>query len=308
MKFKSFLGVILPLALSSTALADAVVLKNGTLIDAETVTENEDGSALLDFGFQQITIPAAEVSRVIKIEDRLYTFGSDKEYKEVKDASSAVSEACVLVRQPGGLGSGFVIHPDGYLITNAHVIDGSTRIEITVFKKGDEGLEREVFKKVKILSVSRREDLALLKIEPEEEDRKFVFVPVGESRGLEAGDAVFAVGNPYGLERTVSEGVISVASRADESGLSLQHTAPINSGNSGGPLFNMRGEVVGVNARKAGGGDGVGFAISGSVLRMFLDHRDAYAFDPSSQNGGYIYPAPPGAPDADKDAEVTSGS
>lgn len=306
MKYQTLLGAVLILALPSFSSADAVVLKNGTLIDAETVTKNEDGSALLDFGFQKVTIPAEQVSRVIKIEDRLYSFGSDKEFEEVKAASSEVAEACVLVRQPGGLGSGFVIHPDGYLITNAHVIDGSTRIEITVFKKGDEGLEREVFKKVKILSVSRREDLALLKIEPKDEERKFVYVPVGESRGLEAGDAVFAVGNPYGLERTVSEGVISVASRADESGLSLQHTAPINSGNSGGPLFNMRGEVVGVNARKAGGGDGVGFAISGSVLRMFLDHRDAYAFDPSTQNGGYIYPAPPGAPDPDDESEATS--
>ena len=292
----------LTLSLQRPAPAEVVVLKNGTLIDVRSVSENEDGSAELDLGFQKLTLPAGSVARVMDTGERLYTVGSDTVHKDVKAGAAAVSEACVLVKQSSGLGSGFVIHPDGYVVTNAHVVEGTTQLEVTVFKKGDGGLERDVFKKVKILAMSRREDLALLKIEPKEKGRKFAFVPVGESQALKAGDAIFAVGNPYGLDRTLSEGVISVAARADESGLSLQHTAPINPGNSGGPLFNLRGEVVGVNARKVGGGDGVGFAISASVVRLFLDHRDAYAFDPSTQNGGFIYPPPPGAPDPDKDA------
>ncbi len=292
-------AALLTFGTSPRAAAEVIILKNGTLIEANSITGKDGGAAELDLGFQKLTLPADVITRTLDTGDRLYSLGSESLHQDVKSASDAVAEACVLVRQTGGLGSGFFIHPDGYLVTNAHVIDGTTQIEITVFKKKPAGLEREIHKKVRILAVSRREDLALLKIEPADPDQKFASVPIGESRSVKAGDAVFAVGNPFGLDRTLSEGVISVASRADENGLSLQHTAPIHPGNSGGPLFNLRGEVDGENARKIGG-DGVGFAIAASILRLFLDHRDAYAFDPSTQNGGFIYPAPPGAPDSDE--------
>ena len=144
--------------------------------------------------------------------------------------------------------------------------------------------------------------MALLRIDvpkPKEGEKpqRFKSVPLGDSLSVSAGDDVFAIGSPQGLDRTISSGTVSTTERElDESGVFIQHDAPINPGNSGGPLFNLRGEVVGVNSRKGANSDGLGFAIPSSLVKFFLHHRDGYAFDPSSQNGGYIYNRPPTAP------------
>jgi len=299
-----FTGLVL--AKATSVRADSILLWDGSLIEARNYEDLGDegiriGSAEAD---DVLVIPRARVDRIISLPSAPYKASRPgKTFKNVQEGSRAVAEACVLIRQPGGLGSGFVISPSGHVVTNAHVIEGSIQIEVTVFKEKGKSLEREVFKKVKILAVSRLDDLALLKIELKDEKRKFLSVPIGESRELEAGDEVFAIGNPLGLERTVSKGIISVPSRnLDSTGLFMQHDAAISPGNSGGALFNLRGEVIGVNSRKAmaGGAEGLGFAIPGSLLRLFLDHRAAYAFDPSQQNGGFVYPSPPtGADNSD---------
>jgi serine protease Do len=106
---------------------------------------------------------------------------------------------------------------------------------------------------------------------------------------------VFAIGSPLGLDRTVSEGIISVANRVINGRLYLQTTTQINPGNSGGPLFNLKGEVVGVNNMKisAVGAEGLGFSISSNTLKSFIDNRDAYAFDPRNPNAGFRYLSPP---------------
>jgi len=213
-----------------------------------------------------------------------------------------VGPATVQVRTATGLGSGFVISPEGYVITNNHVISGDYNISVILYEQGDKELRKVTFKKVELLAQSPLFDLALLKIHA---DRKFPFVPIAKRNVLEQGQEVFAVGSPLGLERSISSGIVSVRNRVVASGMTLiQHTSQINPGNSGGPLFNRQGEVVGVNNLKIASSsvEGIGFAIPAATVFHFIDNRDAYAFDPRNPNAGYRYLSPPGS------AEVTETS
>ena len=116
---------------------------------------------------------------------------------------------------------------------------------------------------------------------------------LGGSDGVAVGDHVFAIGSPLGLERTVTEGIVSTTTREVQGNLYLQTTAQINPGNSGGPLFNLRGEVVGVINMKLMLGEGIGFAIPVDSVRYFLRHRDAFAFENDNPSNPYRYMPPP---------------
>ena len=118
-------------------------------------------------------------------------------------------------------------------------------------------------------------------------------MPLGQSESLAVGERVFAIGSPLGLERTVTEGIISTKTREMRGDLYLQTTAQINPGNSGGPLFNLRGEVIGVTNMKINVGEGLGFAIPVEEVRSFLNRRDAFAFDNNNPSTGYRYLEPP---------------
>ncbi len=107
------------------------------------------------------------------------------------------------------------------------------------------------------------------------------------------GDSVFAVGSPLGLERTVTQGILSTKTRELEGNLYLQTSTQINPGNSGGPLFNLAGEVVGVTNMKITFGEGLGFAIPVELVKNFLDHRDAFAYSADNPNNPYRYLDPP---------------
>ena len=206
-----------------------------------------------------------------------------------------MGEAVVLIRTPIGLGSGFLIHPDGYIVTNDHVVAGERQISVTQFKGSGAKLAKQNFDNVKILASGGNLDLALLKIEGLGKDFKFPFVTLGSSPNLKQGERVFAIGSPLGLERSVSEGIVSLRNRIISDRLHIQTTAEISPGNSGGPLFNYRGEVVGVNNMKvvAQGAEGLGFSIPVDSLKTFLINRDAYAFDPRNPNAGFRYTTPP---------------
>jgi serine protease Do len=135
-------------------------------------------------------------------------------------------------------------------------------------------------------------DLALLKV-PIPKDLKLRRVILGNLDGLSAGDGVFAIGNPLGFERSVSQGIVSTLNRNFEGLVYLQTDAAINPGNSGGPLFNLRGEVVGVTNMKATQGDNLGFAIPINTVKDFLRSREAFAFSKDNPNTGYRYLDPP---------------
>ena len=171
------------------------------------------------------------------------------------------------------LGSGFVIDPAGYIVTNNHVIEGADEITIN-FANGD-ALE------AKLIGTDPKTDIALLKLTEEPSD-PLPFVPFADSDKTRVGDWVIAIGNPFGLGGSVSAGIISARSRDINSGPYddfLQTDAAINRGNSGGPLFNMDGEVVGVNTAifsPTGGSVGVGFSVPANIVRNIVDQLREY--------------------------------
>ena len=237
----------------------------------------------------------------VKLKPSYFDASLSQKKLEYKNLIKQVSSAVVSVIREKSLGSGFIIHPSGLVITNSHVIANSykEKIILKIFKTEDGILSTEIFKKVKILAKNDRYDLALLKIE-DFEDRVYPFVRLARSYEIEQGDEVVAIGSPHGLERSVTKGYVSVSKRTSnrEGGLFqaiyIQHTAEINPGNSGGPLFNMKGEVIGVNSLGTTHGDGIGFSVTSDCLRFFLDHLDTYKMSPRNMTFDYQYLPVPG--------------
>lgn len=211
--------------------------------------------------------------------------------RTVRELAAELGAAVVQVRTPAGLGSGFFINEDGFLITNFHVTEGETQISVEVFQQKNGELERKVYKQVKIVSLNKFGDLALLKVE-DKDAPKFAHVSLGDSDSLAVGERVFAIGSPLGLERSVTEGIVSTKTRQLQGDLYLQTTAQINPGNSGGPLFNLRGEVVGVTNMKITSGEGLGFAIPVESVIFFLKHRDSFAYDNDNPSNPFRYLEP----------------
>lgn len=152
-----------------------------------------------------------------------------------------------------GLGSGFIVTKDGYIVTNNHVISRAEDIQVVLYDGSRYTAE--------IVGQDAKTDLAVLKIKPEKKLKPVVF---GDSAGLRIGDWVMAIGNPFGLGYTVTVGVVSAKGRSLGLGAYddfIQTDASLNPGNSGGPLFNLGGEVVGVNTAIAARGQGIGFSI-----------------------------------------------
>jgi len=239
------------------------------------------------------TAPRPEPAKIAPSKAGLYSSPSKQgPVRNVRDLVNLIGEAVVQVRTPSGLGSGFFINEEGFLITNFHVIEGETQISLEVYHQKDGQLERRTYKQVRIVAINKFEDLALLRIE-DKDAPKFKYVPMGSADALAVGERVFAIGSPLGLERTVTEGMLSTKTRQMQGELYLQTTAPINPGNSGGPLFNMSGEVIGVTNMKITFGEGLGFAIPVEAVRFFLDHRDAFAYSTDNPSNPYRYLEPP---------------
>ena len=171
------------------------------------------------------------------------------------------------------------------------MIEKETQIEVTVFQKEKNGFEKKKFKKVKIAAINPFVDLALLKIE-DLEGTKVKYAYLGDIDRTQVGEKVFAIGNPLGLERTVTDGVISIRNRAFKGLVYIQTNADINPGNSGGPLFNLAGEVIGVTNMGYIFFGGLGFAIPVNYVKHFIENREAFAYDKDNPNTGYKYIQP----------------
>ena len=290
-----------------TAQAERILieLQNGSSVSGEFVKRNAE-YWIVDLGFDLIKIPEREclkVTRNLSEENQQVSGEGNNLYRENTRASvqplgglvERLGEAVVMIRTPVGLGSGFIVHQDGYVVTNDHVVAGERIISITQFRKGENELIKENYENVRIVATGGNIDLALLKIEGQSGRKTFPTVPLGNSNDLKQGERVFAIGSPLGLERSVSEGIVSLRNRIIQSRLHVQTTAEISPGNSGGPLFNYRGQVVGVNNMKvvSSGAEGLGFSIPVRQLKTFLENRDAFAFDPRNPNAGYRYVSPP---------------
>ena len=181
---------------------------------------------------------------------------------------------------------------DDQSITNFHVTEGETQISVEVYHQEKDQLRRKTYKQVRVIALNKFADLALLKVD-DKDAPKFRFVPLGSADALSVGERVFAIGSPMGLERTVTEGILSTKTREVGGLLYLQTTAQINPGNSGGPLFNLSGEVIGVTNMKLTAGEGLGFAIPVESVKYFLDHRDAFTYSNDNPSNPYRYLDPP---------------
>ncbi len=178
---------------------------------------------------------------------------------------------------PGGgrsrsLGSGIILNPNGYIITNFHVVDGADRIRVRL-KDDPAGVQHDA----KLIGVDRETDLAVIKIDPPK-DHSLTAAVLGDSDAMGIGDWVLAMGSPFGLENTVTAGIVSARGRninpARQFQSFIQTDAAINPGNSGGPLVNMRGEVIGINTAiytQSFGYQGVGFAMPSNTVREVYD-------------------------------------
>lgn len=222
----------------------------------------------------------SDVSQSDDAEQNLQTRRSKTHNADLLDAySQAVVQ---VVRQVGpavltisgegrqGVGSGFVIAPDGFALTNSHVVQGQDRLKVTT-EEGD-NLAAE------LIGDDTATDLALIRIAA----RDLPHTELGDSEALQAGQLVIAVGNPFGFRSTVSTGVVSALGRAMRSREGrlieniVQHTAPLNPGNSGGPLVDSRGRVIGVNTAIIAYAQGLGFAVPGNTARWVVSELLAH--------------------------------
>src|SRR5436309_5262308 len=296
----------------SFAFADTIQLKDKAAITGRILARKHD-QVFVDVGYTVLVVPRNQIEKITEsdssghIDKRTPTAAATNQSainglfqsaavalpeRSVRELVGQLGAAVVQVRTPGGLGSGFIINEEGYLITNFHVIENETQISVEVYQQDSGQLERKSYKQIKIIAINKFADLALLKIE-DKDSPQFPKVPLGDSDALAVGERVFAIGSPLGLERTVTEGIVSTKTRPMQGELYLQTTAQINPGNSGGPLFNMRGQVVGVTNMKITFGEGLGFAIPIEAVKYFLQHRDAYAYDNDNPSNPYRYLEPP---------------
>jgi len=281
------------------AAAETVILTDGAVIEAPIIKQT--GEAIwLDLGDEVVRVDRQRVERIEASDDeaeapttfaedgRLYRTVSTRVERSPEQQSRRFGGAVVKVATPVGTGSGFITHPDGYLVTNAHVIQGERDIRAIVYQERGGVMERLPIDDLEIVAVNDHFDLALLRMKhPEDEPFPWVYLQTGDE--LDAGEEVFAIGAPLGLERTLSSGVIATTLRSFEGVPYIQTTTQINPGNSGGPLFNLAGEVIGVTNMKIPFGEGLGFAIPARYVRDFLDNHQAFAYDKDNPNAGYTY-------------------
>jgi len=298
----------------ATLRATTVELKGKASVTGKILEEKKD-LIIIDIGYTVLAIPKSQVVKLLDdnakaakavavavaapaapesaVERGFYSTSIvPPQERSVRELVNELGEAVVQVRTPAGLGSGFFINPDGFLITNFHVTEGETQISVEVYLQKNGQIERKTYKQVRIVALNKFADIALLRIE-DKDAPKFSCVTLGDADKMAVGDTVFAIGSPLGLERTVTEGILSTKTRQFEGELYLQTTAQINPGNSGGPLFNLRGEVIGITNMKISFGEGLGFAIPVEAVKFFLNHRESYAYDNDNPSNPYRYLEPP---------------
>ncbi len=314
---------------------DVIGLKDGHQVTGDVVAEKPN-ALYIDLGFDILRIPrefvvkrgkpglsvgiGAVATRAVESDPTGFYSSGPLKAASVKELVQKYGEAVISIETPSGKGSGFIINNEGYAITNDHVIQGETRISAVLYMNVAGGLSRRRIDDVEIVALNPFFDLALLKL-PLPKDLKPSHVVLGNLEDVNVGEGVFAVGNPLGFERSVSQGIVSNRNRNIEGQLYLQTDAAINPGNSGGPLFNLRGEVIGVTSLgiRKDVAESLGFAIPITYVKDFLRYREAFSFDKANPNTGYRYLDPPrrlragrppgtGERSSSKDKEKTAAS
>ena len=179
-----------------------------------------------------------------------------------------VIKGVVTIRTDVGQGTGFIISEDGYLVTNAHVLVGGREINAITYEQKSISAN--------FIGYNGDLDIALLKISGDFDELK-----LADSNDVQIGEKVIAIGNPLGLQFSVSEGIVSAVHRLGPSGLEayIQTDAALNPGNSGGPLINKQGKVIGINNFKIGGGENLGFALESNYIEDSVNEISQEAFN-----------------------------
>jgi len=250
---------VLIVALSLSALAWAQT--------AEKAPETKPPDALHDLSIALQSLSQRAGQAVVEIFSTGFVLNNDEE----------AGNAALLSRQRS-TGSGAIISPDGYIVTNAHVVKGGRRIQVQLANATERRPGHSVLRTMaakldaKIVGVDRDSDLAVLKI-----DRTGLpFLPFGDSEELRQGQLVLAFGNPLGLANSVTMGIVSSMARQlkpEDPMIYIQTDAPINPGNSGGPLLDADGRIVGINTfilTQSGGSEGIGFAIPSNIVQSVV--------------------------------------
>jgi S1-C subfamily serine protease len=215
-----------------------------------------------------------------ELEEELNSLGSqvgsiDKEISTLKtsiseDFSSIIEDSVksvVTIRTDISQGTGFIIHEQGYVVTNAHIIKGASSATAITY----DGEMHQVI----LVGTDDSMDITLLKIEGDYTPLEFA-----DSDDVQVGEKVIAIGNPLGLQFSVSEGIVSAVHRGGINDIEayIQTDAALNPGNSGGPLINKQGEVIGINNFKVGGGESLGFALESNYIRETVNNIFQEAF------------------------------
>lgn len=219
-----------------------------------TTIAKQNGKAVVNIRVMGTTKTSARMPQMSP-GDPFYEF-----FRQFQDPRGSQRDAPVF-----GAGSGFIVSPDGVILTNAHVVQGASEVTVKL-------ADRREFR-AKVLGSDPRTDVAVLKIDA----KGLPTVPLGNARALQTGEWVLAIGSPFGLESTVTAGVVSATGRSlgnDSQVQFIQTDVAVNPGNSGGPLLNTRGEVVGINSQiysQTGGYQGLSFAIPIDVAARIKD-------------------------------------
>ena len=312
------------LAASAWATDSRLTLRNGAQVQAEVVKETPE-TLFVDFGFDLFGIPRSEIaSRESQVPASAPVAasspaaeGQEEEAALQGDTWEQISrealanrkkrgavqvldwaqKGVVIVSTPSGFGAGFVIDGQGRILTNQHVVLDEKYVDVTLVQRKAGQIKRDKIKSVEILALSPLMDIALLQL-PEEERKKVDLapLPLAAEGSLAEGDTVYAIGNP-GMGReildfTLSEGIVSALTRNFSEVLYIQTTAAVNPGNSGGPLINDFGEVVGLVSLKAIFQEGIAFALPVDYIRFFLRNQKAFAYGKANPNTGYHYLTP----------------
>ncbi|MDG1338893.1 MAG: Do family serine endopeptidase [Paracoccaceae bacterium] len=241
------------------------------LVIAQTfAAQAQDRPASLADLAEQISPSVVNITTTTTVAGRTGPQGVVPEGSPFEDFFNELPDREGAPRRSSALGSGFVISEDGYIVTNNHVIEGADEILIEFF----EGFELPA----ELVGTDPNTDIALLKVEA---DEALKFVPFGDSDISRVGDWVIAMGNPLGQGFSVSAGIVSARNRALSGTYDdyIQTDAAINRGNSGGPLFNMDGEVIGVNTAilsPNGGSIGIGFSMASNVVTRVVDQLQEF--------------------------------
>jgi serine protease Do len=272
---KKAVAVVCAMMLSGGLLAAAVAFEPRAHISLKLADPNEPPSRITMAAAAKVAMPAVvkiSASKVVKA-PAAFSEGDDDGrlnplFRQFFGNGSGFGQQQVpRSHKEGGLGSGVVVSPDGYILTNNHVVDGATDVRVTL-------PDRREFK-ARVIGTDPKTDIAVVKIDAS----NLPVITVGNSAKMQIGDAVLAIGNPYGVGQTVTMGIVSATGRA---GLGIedyedfiQTDASINPGNSGGALVNDRGELIGINtailAPGSGGNQGIGFAVPVNLARNVMD-------------------------------------